>query len=193
MKRNVWYAMFLGLAIQTFCIGVALLIRETRDLSMSTRAIPAAGAEEAEPCIGEEEDGEVESIRSAKLDYMDHFRNMMGSLRQHWDVVLLVLTFLISSIGRSSLSVFLQYVSKRYGWILANVSTHPFLVPVSFHKTNCEVAPQGKLPCLIPCRHEPRPPCRRLANDQHHACQSCWHGRCEEGSCHRPHKHHAHG
>ena len=74
---------------------------------------------------------------------MTHFRKVIGSLRQHWDVVLLVLTFLIASIGRSSLSVFLQYVSKRYGWILANVSTHPFLVLVVFQKTDFELAPQA--------------------------------------------------
>ena len=124
MTRNLWLPMFLGLAIQAFCIGVALLIPETRGFPTSSEATPAASSEEVEPCISEVEEEEQGRAEGIKLSQLERFRDAIKFLQYNWDVALLVLTFLIASIGRQSMSVFLQYVSKRYGWILANVGTH---------------------------------------------------------------------
>lgn len=125
MTRNVWLPMVLGLVIQAFCIGVALFIPETRDFSTSVKPLPAFSVNEIEPCLSEGEEGRVDSLEPTKTGYIEQYRQGMRVLQQQWDVILLVLTFLIASIGRSSLSVFLQYVSKRYGWILAKVGAEP--------------------------------------------------------------------
>lgn len=128
MTHNLWLPMFLGLAIQAFCIGVALLIPETRGFFTSTEVTPVVSPEEIEPCISAKDNAEEEEMRAEgmKLSPIEQFREAIKFLQHNWAVTLLVLTFLIASIGRQSMSVFLQYVSKRYGWILANVSTRSF-------------------------------------------------------------------
>lgn len=123
MTRNLWLPMFLGVAIETCCLGVALLIPETRGSPASAEPVPTTSAEETESCLpGEEEEGHSGTI---KLSKMNQYREAMSFLQQNWDLALLVLTSLIANIGRQSMSVFLQYTSKRYGWILANVGTLP--------------------------------------------------------------------
>jgi sugar phosphate permease len=103
MSHNVWIPLFVGLAIQITTIPLGLAVPETR------------GLKAAEHRSNEEEEAEEEPKKPSRL------QEILKFLRTDINVTLLVSTFFVTIIGRQTLEILLQYVSKRYGWSLAKV------------------------------------------------------------------------
>ncbi|KAH0603176.1 uncharacterized protein H6S33_008180 [Morchella sextelata] len=107
MSRNVWIPLLAGLAIQTVGIPIAALLPETK----STHATTAAeGADDEEAPPPKQKKGESD------------YRAVLSFLLADLNTALLVLTFLVATIGRQALEMLLQYVSKRYSWPLATAN-----------------------------------------------------------------------
>ncbi|KAH8150986.1 uncharacterized protein LAJ45_05169 [Morchella importuna] len=108
MSRNVWIPLLAGLAIQTLGIPIAALLPETKSAHPTTTDAESSEDEETAPPPKKE----------GESDYRAVFSFLLADL----NTALLVLTFLIATIGRQALEILLQYVSKRYSWPLATAN-----------------------------------------------------------------------
>lgn len=112
MSHNVWTPMYIALAIKVLGVLIASAIPETRGQELARQTPPNSSHEEQE---GQERTSRPEITRKNSSSH----RDIMTFLRQDINVTLLVAIFLVITIGRQTMMLLLQYVSKRYDWSLA--------------------------------------------------------------------------
>ncbi|KAM0334564.1 hypothetical protein ACHAPQ_005102 [Fusarium lateritium] len=119
MHKNTWIPLLLAVAFQGLTVILALSLPETlpvvdpqRSIEGSSDIPSAATSIEQEPLS--KSDGRWGSWFTRNKHSFDFVIK---------DKVLsaLVMTFLISKVGRQSTNILFQYVSKRYGWTLAQM------------------------------------------------------------------------
>ncbi|KAL5584498.1 hypothetical protein FOVSG1_013887 [Fusarium oxysporum f. sp. vasinfectum] len=96
MHKNTWIPLLLAVAFQGLSVIVALGLPETLPVVDPKR-------------FGEDADGISSESTSSSFDFVIKDRALSA----------LVFTFLISKVGRQAANMLFQYVSKRYGWTLA--------------------------------------------------------------------------
>ena len=120
MSIDVWMPL-LGAVIS---VGLATVMLLAFPETLPIRALFQQQSNGAANTSGEEGGGKpswftakgwTSGIRALKENF--------GFITSHAALGSLVLTFLISKVGRQSTNILFQYVSKRYGWTLAQVST----------------------------------------------------------------------
>lgn len=114
MEKSVWIPLLGGLSCQVFAVLLSLLVPETRPPKTDEVFRDDTGC-------GENGDENDSSDAYTGSTIYARFQEIITFLMQDHNVALLVLTFFVASIGRRSLELLLQYVSKRYGWTLAQV------------------------------------------------------------------------
>jgi hypothetical protein len=109
MTVNPWIPFIMGPAVMVIIILLTMIL------------IP--GIRESD------EDGPIESLGNPATANQDHDANL-EALTSHgvWTLSCIVLLFLTASIGRQSMGILLQYVTKRFHWTYAKVSALIYLV-----------------------------------------------------------------
>jgi hypothetical protein len=126
MTVNPWIPFIMGPAVMVIIILLTMIL------------IP--GTRESD------EDGPIESLGNPATANQDHDANLEAltshgeqhliseadsttrSLTTVWTLSCIVLLFLTASIGRQSMGILLQYVTKRFHWTYAKVSALIYLV-----------------------------------------------------------------
>jgi hypothetical protein len=148
MEYNLWAPMFLGEGV-LIVGGLAFAVMpETLKPRLDSEPpfLPDA--------YGEEEEEEVdEAPYSLKADALDRlvestkwFINEARFVFASPGIAILVLTFLVNSIGRSSIDLLLQYTSQRYHWKIAQVfALNRFFLTSNYHLLTCKIGKQSSV------------------------------------------------
>lgn len=123
MTYSPWIPYLMSLAISI--IGMLL-----------TLAIPETLPPPAEP-IGPPEMPSTRPTSKTMVEDLKQRIVAMRSTKQSWSksslsnrvVLVLMMTFFVTRLGKQSVFLLLQYVSKRFGWSFARVSCRPNLYP----------------------------------------------------------------
>lgn len=123
MSKNIWIPLLGAVFFQGSCAAMLLILPETSPLPMPEDAgRPLMATTTSEP---EDYPKSAKWWKHKKRRARDSF----SFVQRDSAVAALVLTFLISKVGRQSTNVLLQYASKRYGWTLSQVCAQ-FWVPL---------------------------------------------------------------
>ncbi|KIW52719.1 hypothetical protein PV05_08343 [Exophiala xenobiotica] len=113
MSKNIWIPLLGAVFFQGSCAAMLLILPETSPLPMPEDAgRPLMATTTSEP---EDYPKSAKWWKHKKRRARDSF----SFVQRDSAVAALVLTFLISKVGRQSTNVLLQYASKRYGWTLS--------------------------------------------------------------------------
>jgi hypothetical protein len=120
MHKNIWIPLMLAVAFQGLSVILALSLPETLPVVDPQRS--GADANDISSV--------ATSFGQEALSKSDgRWRGWFTRNKHLFDFVIkdkvlsaFVVTFLISKVGRQSTNILFQYVSKRYGWTLAQVS-----------------------------------------------------------------------
>jgi hypothetical protein len=134
MSKNIWFPLVAAVACQGASALMSLTIPET---------LPSAVFElnGRLPLLRDTISSETHDEPLPKKSWRNRLKQTKDSfafVSQDATVATLVCTFLISKVGRQTLNVVLQYVSKRYGWNLATVSTWQSSFGVLSTTDNCK-------------------------------------------------------
>jgi hypothetical protein len=122
MSRNIWIPLVAAVICQGFSVALSLAVPETLPTIV---AIPALSNHNTTSTVrdADEEPSEVAPAKDRK-NFIQRCNDSFSFITGNPTVAALVLTFMISKIGRQSLNILLLYVSKRYGWSLAKVCVY---------------------------------------------------------------------
>ncbi|KAJ9498436.1 hypothetical protein H2202_006123 [Exophiala xenobiotica] len=119
MSKNIWIPLLGAAVFQGCSTAMVLILPETSPLPMPKEAVddidprsPSMGSTTSEP----------EDHPKSDKRWKNKIRQTIDSfsfVQRDTAVAALVLTFLISKVGRQSTNVLFQYASKRYGWTLS--------------------------------------------------------------------------
>jgi hypothetical protein len=113
MRINPWLPILLGLGGIIFSLSVSLFLPDTRDRG-NPRDVYESNSEEVTPPM----ELFVQWRTEAKALTSMGFLNCVWGQGQ----TMLLLTFLLTTLGRYAQEILLQYVTKRYGWSWSQVS-----------------------------------------------------------------------
>ncbi|CUS11254.1 unnamed protein product [Tuber aestivum] len=161
---GLWTPFYVGLSAMVILVGVVLVIPETAAASgnpapLSTEQDPLLGCLSSSPFAptiapGHTEQETITDALETPSSYPElPSRAQFLNLASHGPIIPLSLaTFFFSNICRGSLSVLLQYVSKRYSWSLSQEGWIPDFIkgpfqryPVSGHPTMSYTYPDDVL------------------------------------------------
>ncbi|KAI5787895.1 major facilitator superfamily domain-containing protein [Pyronema domesticum] len=119
MSMSLYYPLLCSLALLVFAILVSCALPETRgsghEAAGAGVAAAAKPATETEPLLSDDPGLHPKRRRPAAKKH----HGILSFLRQDINVTLLVMTFLMYTMGRQTMMLLIQYVSKRYNWTLA--------------------------------------------------------------------------
>jgi hypothetical protein len=119
MSMSLYYPLLCSLALLVFAILVSYALPETRGLGHEAAgagvAAAAKPATETEPLLS---DGPGIYPKRRRPAAKKH-HGILSFLKQDINVTLLIMTFLMYTMGRQTMMLLIQYVSKRYNWTLA--------------------------------------------------------------------------
>lgn len=131
MSIDVWIPLLGGVLFQGLAALMTICIPETLPLpSEPLRLTHGSTVADDTVSVCETDDQEPISITKKVLLQLRRVIASFSFMTEHQALPGLVFTFLISKIGSQSTTVLYQYVSKRYGWPLSQVSAHN--TPCSF-------------------------------------------------------------
>lgn len=129
MSWSPWVPSLLGIVFQLGGLLGAALVSETRPDPTSN----LEQAHESERLLDDSDETEVDDdepayykfgyqrVKQIVTEYWEHVRN---THMKDWDfnMVFVVLTFLLASIGKQALQLIIPYASKRFSWSIARAS-----------------------------------------------------------------------
>ena len=133
MAKSPWIPLLLALLFVTLCFGMTLALPETLPIKIPTpkntavvvdptdhqsRLLDHSITEQSEDSSSEDEVAGLKKWRHRVRET----RQLFAFVTRDATIAALVLTFLISRVGRHSINLLLQYASKRYNWSLSKVS-----------------------------------------------------------------------
>ena len=122
MHRNTWIPLVLAVVFQGFSAIMALGLPETLPVADSE---PSNDVSNASTIVTSSEETDEQSMLDSNwVNWFRQNKKLFGFIARDRAVPALVFTFLISKVGRQANNVLFQYVSKRYGWTLAQASIH---------------------------------------------------------------------
>jgi hypothetical protein len=111
----------MAMVFQALAFLITLVLPETLPVKEPDGACAisrVASSEGSEDSAAEEENEKAETWKA----WMHETGKAFGFVTRDASVSILLVTFLVSKLGRQSLNLLLQYVSKRYDWKLSQVS-----------------------------------------------------------------------
>ncbi|SCV28780.1 uncharacterized protein FFB14_01998 [Fusarium fujikuroi] len=118
MNKNTWIPLLLAVAFQGLSVILALGLPETLPVVDSKRAGEDTNGISSDYTISEQ--AEIPSKNgSAWGGWLTRNKDSFDFVIKDRALSALVFTFLISKVGRQAANMLFQYVSKRYGWTLA--------------------------------------------------------------------------
>jgi hypothetical protein len=126
MVKNLWAPLILSLFCTCLVMCLSLIIPETLTLDCSTRAVQSD--EILKPLLPDDDGSTISSGSEsppstlATTAWYYHCQRTLSFIMKSQNVLLLVLTFLISDFARQSMTILVQYVSVRFSLSLAKVS-----------------------------------------------------------------------
>lgn len=128
MNKNTWIPLLLAVAFQGLSVILALGLPETLPVVDSKRAGEDTDDISSDYTISGQ--AEIPSKSDGKWgSWLTRNKDSFDFVIKDRALSALVFTFLISKVGRQAANMLFQYVSKRYGWTLAQVSSY-FLNPL---------------------------------------------------------------
>lgn len=120
MEVDVWIPLLIQLACSAIAVMIAISTPETQsrvrkirkstnisvEQNTGTKSLPARSRQ----------------AKSVLVSLVRHSASTASFVVHDRNIMFIVLSFLFNEFGRQSLTFLLQYVSKRYGWSVANVS-----------------------------------------------------------------------
>ncbi|RBQ71532.1 hypothetical protein FVER53590_03151 [Fusarium verticillioides] len=118
MHKNTWIPLLLAVAFQGLSVILALGLPETLPVVESNRSREDANGISSDYTINEQ--AEIPSKSDGKWgSWLTRNKDSFDFVITDRALSALVFTFLISKVGRQATNILFQYVSKRYGWTLA--------------------------------------------------------------------------
>lgn len=118
MSRNVWIPLIAAAACHTVTAFLMLVLPETGPIPIHQEAEGAASNTISGHLVQETVNSSLLGARARAR--VRHFLTSIGFVLQDRNVIMLLVSFLVSKIGRQSTSILIQYVSKRYDWSIAH-------------------------------------------------------------------------
>jgi hypothetical protein len=117
MSKNVWIPLLGAVLFQGLTIIGSLIIPETLPVTISEGNSDLSNS----PLIATSpsETNEEPMPKGKWRTWLQETRESFAFITSNAAAAALVFTFLISKVGRQSINILLQYVSKRYGWSLS--------------------------------------------------------------------------
>jgi hypothetical protein len=128
MHKNSWIPLLLAVAFQGLSVILALSLPET----LPTVDLQRSGEDTNEIFSVATSFGQ-EALSKSDGRWVSWFtrnKHLFDFVIKDKVLSALVVTFLISKVGRQSTNILFQYVSKRYGWTLAQVSLYSLCLSV---------------------------------------------------------------
>lgn len=130
MKRNLWTPLIIAIGFMTVGTFMILIVPETIPYAVEEPLVDVAASNgyhpEIEPSGTEEEPLVGTSKPNEKWkDWMYASKEFFAFVIRDKLVVALLVAFPLLRIGRQAYHMFLQYVSIRYHWSLAQVGSYP--------------------------------------------------------------------
>lgn len=127
MAKSLWLPLLAALGFQLLGVLLTFVLPETLPIESSGQDPGVFDDNQPVARIVEADEGlllenERENDEKWKI-WIRKTRKSFSFVTRDATVVALVFTFLISKVGRQSINILLQYVSKRYDWSLSKVST----------------------------------------------------------------------
>ena len=120
MSINPWLPYLIGLGISIVGTALALCIPETLELSKQNEQTDVNQAD----AISESADEPIHrpALPSRLLSEFSKLRQSTTELSKNLNVILILVVFFVSYLGRQALMLILQFASKRYHWSIAEAS-----------------------------------------------------------------------
>ena len=127
MAKSVWTPLLLVLVFDLLGFAILLALPETlpHTMPIDIAANPLLADESSDDESEDRTPLEDDDSSPKKPTAIDRFKKSFRFITRDTAVIALVITFLISKVGRQSINILLQYVSKRYHWTLSKVSFKP--------------------------------------------------------------------
>lgn len=113
MARSLWVPLIAGVAVLLLATMITATLPETLPLQQSA-------AKDLE--LDNDSMFEVDSKHDTWIDSLVRFKKSFAFATRNFTVVALLSGLVVSEVGRQSIELLLQYVSKRYAWSLSKVS-----------------------------------------------------------------------
>ncbi|OAP62555.1 hypothetical protein AYL99_01782 [Fonsecaea erecta] len=117
MSKNIWIPLFGAVLFQAGSSVMTFTLPETLPLPIPKEAVDHSTSPSIATTTSEPEDSS--NIDKRWKDWIRETKDSFDFVRRDTAVAALVLTLLISKVGRQSTNVLFQYASKRYGWSLS--------------------------------------------------------------------------
>jgi len=121
MEIDVWIPLLLQLACSGLATIIAMSTPETQSKACKNRKSPSESAEQNKGTESNAIPGSPKQAKSVLVSLLRHSASTASFVVHDRNVMFIILSFLFNEFGRQSLSLLLQYVSKRYGWTVAKV------------------------------------------------------------------------
>lgn len=112
---NPWIPVTAALGCSAVAFSIGLFLPETLHHHASM-AIPA-DSDQAKPTSG----SRTADLRMKIKEITRQLAKALGIIRQNYNVLFMMLGFLVSNIGKSMTTLILQYASKKLGWTIGKV------------------------------------------------------------------------
>jgi hypothetical protein len=113
MSRNIWIPLIGALLFQGSSTALFLMMPETLPLPMPDDSIDGDGSGSISTATSDS--GDDQNYKKSHKSWIRQAQSSFRFITRDPAIAALVLTFLISKVGRQSTNVLFQYVSKRYG------------------------------------------------------------------------------
>lgn len=124
MKRTLWVPLIIAQWFMTFGALLTIIVPETLQVKGSLPGyVSSSESQPGDP-------SSVDALLSEDPDFHSRWKNWLSLSKNFFKfvtrdkfVVALLIAFPLLRVGRQAYHMFLQYVSIRYGWTIAQVST----------------------------------------------------------------------
>lgn len=132
MSRNLWLPFWINIALLTCAIPTIRMLPETQKKKSSRLISPGAdggASDEAGPLLGDR-DGSPHRVSKAFETHPSIFQNVADAVRKMVSLItgrqnfqILLCSFFLTALASSDTKLLVQYISKRYEWTFAQVSS----------------------------------------------------------------------
>lgn len=129
MEVDLWLAIWLGLGCLIAATIMTIFMPETRP-----KTPPASQdvAGDTEASVDEPDRKSLWWLRKGRAELRRLGEAALEFARGNWQVMALLFTLLVTTLGRFAQEILLQYVTKRYGWSWSQVSISVFLIMIRY-------------------------------------------------------------
>jgi len=118
MRENLWLSIYSGISMMTFCIILGFSVPETLEKTVTTREI--RGHHTTSASSRQYHNAILEQVKSGTQRFVG-FLNML--VKEERRVGLLLLSSLLTTFGKDSALMLMQYITVKFQWEWSEVSS----------------------------------------------------------------------